>query len=291
MMKKQKQKGMSMATRHSLFGLGFMLPWAIGLFAFALFPIIYSFWMSICKIDFTVEGMNTTFVGLSYYKEIFTKDADFLPAILDTLKFIVFSTPMILVMAVILGLLLNQAVKGRAFFRALFFFPVIVVSGPVMNKLIGGQATAIIQPENFAVYQVVETLPGVISVPLLYLFDNIVLILWYSGVQILIILSGLQKISSNVYEAASIDGASKWQAFWKITMPFLKPMILVSAIYTVMDLACFSNNKISQLINNHLTRIDAPYSYSAALSWLYTVAVLVVLLTFFFILKERRKDR
>lgn len=235
--------------------------------------------------------MKTTFVGLSYYKEIFTKDADFLPDILDTLKFIVFSTPMILVMAVILALLMNQAVKGRAFFRALFFFPVIVVSGPVMNKLIGNQATAIIQPENFAVYQVVETLPGVISVPLLYLFDNIVLILWYSGVQILIILSGLQKISSNVYEAASIDGASKWQAFWKITMPFLKPTILVSAIYTVMDLACFSNNRISQLISYHLVRIDAPYSYSAALSWLYTAATLVVLLIFFLILRERRKDR
>ena len=290
-MKKQKKKGMSLARRHALFGLLFLLPWIIGLFCFTIFPILYSFWMSICKIDFEVSGMRSTFVGMQWYKMIFMEDASFLPDILDTLRFIVFSTPMILVMAVILGLLLNQAVKGRGFFRALFFFPVIVVSGPVMNKLMSNQATAIIQPEKFAVYQVVATLPDIISVPLLYLFDNIVLILWYSGVQILIILSGLQKISGNIYEAAAIDGASKWQSFWKITIPFLKPMILVCGVYTVMDLACFSNNRISQLINYHLVRIDAPYSYSAALSWLYTLAVLLILLVVYGILKERRKER
>ena len=74
-------------------------------------------------------------------------------------------------------------------------------------------------------YQVIENLPAILSTPLMYIFDNIVLILWYAGVQMLIVLAGLQKIGDSLYEAASIDGASAWQSFWKITLPDLLSLI------------------------------------------------------------------
>ncbi|MBQ6831092.1 MAG: sugar ABC transporter permease [Oscillospiraceae bacterium] len=288
---KNKKKPITIRTRNSMIGLGFLTPWIIGLLVFTLFPIGYSVLMSISRVEFTVSGMKPTILGFVWFEEIFTKDANFIPALISTVKFIAFSTPMILVSSIILALLLNKVTRGKGFFRALFFFPVVVVSGPVMSKLIGNDATLLIQANDYGIYQVIANLPEVISTPLLYIFDNVVLILWYSGVQILIILAGLQKINKPIYEAASIDGASGWQIFWKITFPYLRPMILLCGIYTVVDLSCMSGNDLAKLVENNLTRLDAPYSYSAALSWLYTIVVLILLGVTFLLLKERKEKQ
>lgn len=283
-----KKKPLSLRTKDALLGTAFMTPWLIGVLVFALFPLFYSIWLSLCQVEFSVNGIVTSYVGGRWYKEAFTEDANFIKDMLGTLKFIVFSTPMILVFSIVLGLLLNRPLKGRAFFRALYFFPVIIISGPVVSKLIGNAAFNIINPDQFAVYQVLQNLPDLISVPLCYIFDNIVLILWYSGVQTLIILAGLQKIGDPIYEAASIDGASGWQKFWKITLPHLRPTILVSAAYTVVDLAGKTTTEMHNLIEKNMMNIQKPYSYSAALSWLYTIMVLLVLGVTFKILKERK---
>lgn len=286
---KKNKKPTTLRKRSALTGLAFLTPWLIGLMAFTLIPIGYSVLMSISRVEFTVNGMKPTVLGFKWFKEIFTADANFIPALISTVKFIAFSTPMILVSSVILALLLNQITKAKGFFRALFFFPVVVISGPVMSKLVGNDATMLIQAADYGVYQIIGNLPEVIATPLLYIFDNVVLILWYSGVQILIILAGLQKINKPIYEAASIDGASSWQIFWKITFPYLRPMILLCGIYTVVDLAGMPSNALAKLVKNNLTRLDAPYSYSAALSWLYTLVVLILLGIAFLLLKERKE--
>ena len=283
-----KKNKLSLRTKDALLGVAFMMPWLIGLLAFILFPLFYSIWLSLCQVEFSADGIVTSFVGIQWYKEALTADANFIKDMVSTLQSIVFSTPMILVFSIILALLLNRPLKGRAFFRALYFFPVIIISGPVMSKLMSNAAFTIISPEQFAVYQVLQNLPDLISVPLCYIFDNIVIILWYSGVQTLIILAGLQKIGDPIYEAASIDGASAWQKFWKITLPHLRPMILVSAAYTVVDLAGKTTTAMHTLIEKNMMNINKPYSYSAALSWLYTVVVLLILAITFLILKERR---
>lgn len=286
-----KKNILSLRTKDALLGGAFMMPWLIGLLVFILFPLVYSIWLSLCQVEFSSDGIVTSFVGIQWYKEALTADANFIKDMASTLKSIVFSTPMILVFSIILALLLNRPLKGRAFFRALYFFPVIIISGPVMSKLMSNAAFTIISPEQFAVYQVLQNLPDLISVPLCYIFDNIVIILWYSGVQTLIILAGLQKIGDPIYEAASIDGASAWQKFWKITLPHLRPMILVSAAYTVVDLAGKTTTAMHTLIEKNMMNINKPYSYSAALSWLYTVVVLLILGITFLILKERRAPK
>lgn len=286
-----KKGKLTLKKRDALIGLGFMLPWVIGLLAFTMYPLIYSIWLSLCQVEFSPTGIVTSFVGFQWYKEAFVADAKFIEDMIATLKSIVFTTPMVLVAAIILALMLNRSLKGRAFFRVLYFFPVIIISGPVMSKLMANRATTIIQPEQYAIYTVLENLPGILSVPLCYIFDNIVTILWYSGVQMLIILAGLQKIGDPIYEAASIDGASSWQKFWKITLPHLRPMILVSAAYTIVDLAGMSTTPIHSLIMNNMMNTEKPYSYSSALSWLYTVIVLIIIAIVFLILKERRKSQ
>ena len=286
-----KKKNLSLRTQDALLGGAFMLPWLIGLLVFTMFPLVYSIWLSMCEVEFSANGILTNFVGIRWYEEALTADAKFIKDMASTLQSIIFSTPMILVFSIILALLLNRPLKGRAFFRALYFFPVIIISGPVMSKLMSNQAFAIINPDQFTVYQVLQNLPDLISVPLCYIFDNIVVILWYSGVQTLIILAGLQKIGDPIHEAASIDGASAWQKFWKITLPHLRPMILVSAAYTVVDLAGKTTTAMHKLIQNNMMNIEKPYSYSAALSWLYTIVVLLILGAVFLILKERREPK
>jgi ABC-type sugar transport system permease subunit len=282
------QSKMTLKTKEKLMGVMFMLPWILGLLIFSLYPLFYSIWLSFANVEFSSAGISTDFVGIKWYKELFTEDPNFITNIVDTLKSIVFSAPMIIVASIILALLLNKALPGRAIFRALYFFPVIIISGPVMSKLINNQATSIIHPDQYSIYTVIENMPDIISVPLTYIFDNIVIILWYSGVQMLIILTGLQKIGDSIYEAASIDGAGSWEKFWKITLPYLRPMILVSSAYTVVDLASMSTTPIHAYIEKNVTNILKPYSYSSAISWLYALAILAILGIVFFILRERR---
>ena len=282
------QSKMTLKTKEKLMGVMFMLPWILGLLIFSLYPLFYSIWLSFANVEFSSAGISTDFVGIKWYKELFTEDPNFITNIVDTLKSIVFSAPMIIVASIILALLLNKALPGRAIFRALYFFPVIIISGPVMSKLINNQATSIIHPDQYSIYTVIANMPDIISVPLTYIFDNIVIILWYSGVQMLIILTGLQKIGDSIYEAASIDGAGSWEKFWKITLPYLRPMILVSAAYTVVDLASMSTTPIHAYIEKNVTNILKPYSYSSAISWLYALAILAILGIVFFILRERR---
>lgn len=282
------QSKMTLKTKEKLMGVMFMLPWILGLLIFSLYPLFYSIWLSLANVEFSSVGISTDFVGIKWYKELFTEDPNFITNMVDTLKSIVFSAPMIIVASIILALLLNKALPGRAIFRALYFFPVIIISGPVMSKLINNQATSIIHPDQYSIYTVIANMPDIISVPLTYIFDNIVIILWYSGVQMLIILTGLQKIGDSIYEAASIDGAGSWEKFWKITLPYLRPMILVSAAYTVVDLASMSTTPIHAYIEKNVTNILKPYSYSSAISWLYALAILAILGIVFFILRERR---
>ena len=120
-----------------------------------------------------------------------------------------------------------------------------------------------------------QSLPGVISKPCVFVLDNLVLILWFSGVQILIYLAGLQKVSTSLYEAAEIDGAGAWEKFWKITFPTVSPTILVTVIYTVIDSFTDYSNSVMRLIEEQLNL--GYYEYSSTMALVYFVCVLVII--------------
>ena len=120
------------------------------------------------------------------------------------------------------------------------------------------------------------------------------MIMWFSGVQILIFLAGLQKINPNLYEAAAIDGAGTWEKFWKITLPHMKTLIIICTIYTIVDLANYQNNAVNQRITWRIFD-DAGriYSFSAAMSWIVFLVVMLILgLVFlaFYLLGRRDKS-
>ena len=116
-------------------------------------------------------------------------------------------------------------------------------------------------------------------------------ILWFSGVQILIFLSGLQKIDSSTYEAASIDGASAWEAFWKITLPSLSGTTILVAVYTIITLSHFSENKVIKYIYGQTYAVGGGIGYASAMSFLYFFVLILLLGIVYFLLTYRAKGQ
>lgn len=288
-----KKKTLSFVAREQLTGYAFLSPWIIGYLLITLYPVIYSIAMSFCAVKITGEGIDLTFRGMYYYDQALNVDPGFSIDLGDTLFFILCFTPVIVVLSLISAVLLNNKFRGRGLFRAVYFLPVIIMSGPVISTLLSKYtisfADAIPQ-----IYSFLNSLPDTIKSPAVYILDNIILIMWFSGVQVLIFLAGLQKINPNLYEAASIDGAGTWEKFWKITLPHTYTLIIICAVYTIVDLANYVNNAVNKRITVRIFD-DAGriYSLSSAMSWIVFVVVMVILglVWLMFYLLSRRSEK
>lgn len=186
---------------------------------------------------------------------------------------------MIVILALIIALLLNHPIRFRGFFRTIFFLPVIISSGPVLVKLMDQGVTAIPSIQENIFYKLAGDYSGLIVTDLfLFIMDNMVVLLWFSGVQILIFIAALQKVDKLIYEAAKIDRASTWEMFWKVTLPSLLPMILINIIYTTVMYSVSTMNPIIEHIKSNMFRIETGFGYASAMSWIYFVAIAVLLL-------------
>lgn len=279
-------KQMSMKSKNTLTGLMFISPWILGFLIFTAVPLFYSLFLSFQQVKITTQGIQTKFVKFDNFEYAFTVDAVFTQKLLTFLQELVLSVPIIIVFSLIIALLLNQPIKFRNFFRTIFFLPVIIASGPVINELIAQGVTSIPSIKEYAIFESMLSTDGFFSTVLLYLMDNLIIILWFSGVQFLIFLAALQKIDQQVYEAAKIDGASNWECFWKVTLPSIFPMIVVNTVYTIVMFSVFSLNPIIEHIQTNMFQIDTGFGYASALSWIYflliaaALAISVGLLTF-----------
>lgn len=286
---KKRRKGISMQTRESIVAYAFMMLWLLGLLLFTLYPLFNSIRFSVSDVTTSANGIRTSFAGLKWFKEAFMTDADFIFEFAETAIFILVLIPLIVIVSLIIALLLNSKFPGRAFFRALYFFPVVISSGPALSMLLNNGAATIVNMEESALIGYIRLLPDVFSDMFNLAFSNLVIMFWYSGIQMLVYLAGLQKISSSVYEAARIDGASKWQIFWKITLPYLKPTIMLNAIYTVVELSRYENTAVNQVIRSEMFDFTHIYSYSAAISWIYALFILLVIGFIFVLLKDKKE--
>ncbi|MEH6993546.1 sugar ABC transporter permease [Neobacillus drentensis] len=265
-------------TKNSLVGLLFVSPWIIGFAIFTAFPLLYSLFLSFQKVKITTSGIQTEFIRFENFQYAFVVDAIFTERLTKYLEEMLISVPIIIVFSLIIALLLNQKVKFRGMFRTIFFLPVIIASGPVMKELIDQGITTIPTIEKYAIYQALTASPdGFLNGILLYLIKNLIMILWFSGVQILIFIAALQKMDKQIYEAAKIDGASNWESFWKVTLPSLFPMIIVNTIYTIVMYSMFSLNPIIEHIQTNMFKVDTGFGYASALSWIYFLIIALAL--------------
>lgn len=283
-MKKTKNR-LTLKKRNALYGYGFIGIWIIGFLTFVLYPVIYSLILSVNAIKIRPEGIIYTFKGLFFYDYALNELPHFRNCLAVQLTMIGYMTPIILVFSLIIAMLLNSKFKGRTLLRGIFFMPVIIMSGPVISSLLTNY-TVDFTEKSPIVYELLSNLPSALSSPTKYVLNNLVLILWLCGVQILIFLAGLQSVSPDIYEAASIDGASAWEKFWQITLPHMTPMIFICAIYTVIDTANYNTGgNINALINSQIFDANYMYSYAAAMAWMYFVIIAAVLLIVLLIFK------
>ncbi len=281
-------------TRETLVAWSFMSIWAIGFLVFTMIPIFTSLYYSLSDVILSGEGIQVIFTGFDNYAQVFSsaEGFNFLRSVSDFAIEILFKVPIITVFAIIIAVLLNQKIKARGFFRAIYFLPVIIASGPVINQLINQGAATIPLVEELGFIDLInQTFSEGLARPIANIFSELIVILWFSGVQILLFIAALQKIDKATYEAAMIDGAGVWESFWKITIPALSNMVLVSVVFTIINLATFSENEAIQHIKTNMFALETGFGFSSAIAWLYFIALAIILAVFFLVFKGFTKER
>jgi ABC-type sugar transport system permease subunit len=276
----------SMSTREALEGLFFVSPFIVGIILFFAYPIIMSLWLSISNID-NIIGLKTSFAGIVNYTRAFFLDVTFVPTFLATVRDTLIKFPLTIILSLIISILINKDIVGRGFFRVAFFVPFLLGSGEVMQQLINQnvdkQVLSVLDgsiiPYNVLNYFGMTVVDAVQNV-----FGMIVTVLWGSGVQILLFLSGLQGISPALYESAKIDGATEWEMFWKITIPMISPMMLLNIIYTIVDSFLDIRNPLLLYIQS-FGFSNGEFEYAAAMGWIYFAFIAVLILVVFGIMK------
>ena len=297
----QKLKLLPNRIKNGIYGILFIMPWIIGMFLIGVPILAKSIRMALSDKYYFIVNVGWQITGKWYdftqFKRIFADEPFHLSQIAATFKDVALVVPLVVIFALILALMLNQKLKGRAIFRTIFFIPVILLSG---NMLANFQTNGLLTVPAIANGTISTFLtayfPDFFSNIVAQAFEKIVLILWLSGVQILIFLAGLQKMDASTYEAAEIDGASMWELFWKITLPALIPLMYINIIYTTIVYANLSNNAIVSLINSSSDQtgslagtlsdeINYGRAYSAALSWVLFAVELSIIGSYSLVIK------
>ena len=286
-----KQKGINIPyeRRKALYGYGFIAIWAIGSIYFFIMPLIKSLIYSLYDTEVGSGGFILTNFGLHNYVDAFRHDQDFTKALVDMLKNTAMRTPLILIFSIFIAVILNQKFKGRTFARSVFFLPVIIATGPVINIINGNMSTGGYSggAEQFStmfetdlVGQLLNYL-GIMNISDSFtevinsLTSDIFNLVWNSGIQILLFLSALQNIPFSAKEAAQMEGATAWEYFWKITIPYISPTILTSLVYTIVDSFVDPSNKVMTIVLNYAG--DWKHGQSMAIAWSYFAIVGIVL--------------
>ena len=277
---------LSNRTREILAGVLFISPWIIGFAIFGIYPIVYSLYLSFCR----VEPSQITFIGFANYKDAFLTHDKMVLALMEFLKERLFMVFIINVFAVLFAVILNSKIKFKGFFRTIFFLPVVVISGPVMALLESKGVITVPNIGNFGVVNILgATFGETIKTFIVNTFGDLITMFWYSGVQLIVYLTMLQKMDKSMYEAADIDGASVWESFWKITLPGLKPAILINLVYTVILLATAGDNKVIEIIADEM--VDRCQGFASALAWIYFIVLALIIFIIVIVLYGRFGDK
>ena len=291
-----KKRKAALDSKKARAGWFFVLPFVVGMIAIYI-PIIFdSIKISFNSLSITAGGgYKLTFVGWENYSDAIFSDTEFARILTESIKQLVLDVPAIVIFALFMAIVLNQKMIGRAVFRAIFFVPVIISTG-IIDSLdqdnaiysymssgsidTGGNtssATEIISAMDVSqllgnMVVGTELVEYVVSI-----VNGIFNIVNRSGVQMLVFLAGLQSINPSIYESCKIEGATPWETFWKITFPMISPMILVNAVYTVIDSFTSESNQVMSYINNVYLTASGGRVLSTAMSWIYFMLVILLL--------------
>ena len=306
---KGKKKMQTYQHRQNKYGYAFMAPWIVGFLLFTLFPFVATIFLSFMNVKKAATGYVLKFSGINNYITAFIKNSDFLPALLSYLKMIIPYTFIVVVLSFIIAYLLNKIKTGKGLLRTIYFLPVIIMSGPVMSQLldvqnaaaeatqkVSGAVDAADQYSNIFIMQMIQSYSAPLATTLAQVFDQLSIILWFTGIPIVLFINGLQKINVSIYEAAKIDSANAWQIMWKITIPMLRQIGMIITIFTVIQLGTYEAiNPVYTLILEQTGDTASGLGYAATYAWIYSIIVLIIVGFVLLLFKERKpkdiKDR
>lgn len=271
----------------------FLTPFLLGAAIFLIYPLFTTVKLSFGELsggsNFDLHWREWSSFFANYSRALFV-DTAFVPILLGEIKTMLLRTPLILALSMIIAICLSRNIKFRGFFRLIFFLPFLLGTGNVLKQMLDvGVDAQVLSLESVTVIppHILGYLGDNVVEMVNLLFNNIVLVLWNSGVQILLFMSGVLSIPQTLYESASIDGASEWEKFWKITLPMLTPIILLNLVYTITESFTNTTNRMLTFIKVKAFSNVSEFEFAAATSLLYTAVVLVFIGVAFLILGRR----
>lgn len=270
---------------HPISGYLFISPWLLGFFALTLWPMLMSLYYAFTNFSL-LEAPQWT--GLDNIQRIFTSDDTFIRSLKVTMLFVVISVPLKLIFALLVALMLNQKLRGMSYYRLLIYFPSLIgtsIAVAILWRNVFGSDGFINQILSF---MGIEGLSW-INDPRTALGTLILLVVWQFGSSMVIFLAGLKQISKDLYEASSVDGASKVRQFFNITLPMLSPMILFNLV--LQTIGSFQMFTQAFVITNggpvQSTYVYALYlydrafgrlqmGYASALAWILLIIIGIV---------------
>ena len=286
---KKRRKG-GYEKRKQFIGYLFIGIWLIGIICFFLIPVATSLRYSLSTTTLVGEsdvstgggapGIKTEWNNFAHYKSAVFVNGDFTVSVVSSLLDMLPRVALVLVFSLFSAVLLSQKFRSRGFFRAIFFLPVLIATGPVISIINGDIASSgnMDATQFNSMFRVdflsqfmsmlgIAQIGGGFADFAMTITNDIFGLVWKSGIQIFIFLAALSQIPRSAREAATIEGATEWDFFWRITLPSISPMLLAALIYTVIDAFVDYDNKVMQLVLQQVYQLN--YGYGAALGWIY----------------------
>lgn len=301
-MKKSCKRIKGFDRKKRTYGRLFILSWEIGFLIFFAVPLLQSLSYAFSTVRFDGTQTLVEFCGLKNFRYAFYESASYVDNLTESIGTFIYSIPLLLSLSLIVALMLNGKFKGRIFMRALFFIPVIISTGVVI-EFIRQDSTAqslISASQNesnpylrglidFTAVMDGLNLPKSTQKPALSLIKQIYELLWNSGVPIVLFISGLQSIPDQLYEVSRVEGATKWEEFWLITLPMLGRVILLVSVFTMVELMVDPTNPLISLAYSFMK--SQFYGESSAMLWSYFVVIGLIMAALLAIFKKTCLDK
>jgi ABC-type sugar transport system permease subunit len=286
--------GLSLSSKMSMYGYVFALPFVVGFILFFLYPMVQSAVFSVSNLVIRRGGYDLEYVGLSNYRYALFVDDKYVRILVETLGKMLGDVGAVLIFSLFAASLLNSRFKGRTLVRVIFLLPVIFGSGIIMRieeadyrnqVLVMGTevGTGVFSREALAGFLMQVGIPETMLEYIVNVVYGIPRIIRASAIQILIFLAGFQSIPKSLYESADVEGATRWESFWKITFPLLSPLILTNIVYSIVDFFGSPRNEMIEKIRatafggaGYGVSTAMAFMYFALVSFLITVIVVVV---------------
>ncbi len=280
---KKKKKHRGIESLKSTYGRLFVLHWEIGLLLFFVVPLFQSFYYAFCDVSFSGGEYHFSFAGLKNIDYVWNTNADYTNNVTMSFTNILGSLPVIVILSLILALLLNQKFRGRLFFRGLYFLPVIIASGVVIELLFMTTSSELSSSgisDSFASDMIkVDDIIAWLSLPVGIgeffggLLNDIFNLIWNCGIQIVLFISGMQSIPDSLYEVSKVEGATKWEEFWFITLPMLSRTLVLVIIFTIVELVTAKDNAVMKQAYKLMKATAGSYGNASAMLWIYFLIV------------------